>query len=262
MRMMSKWLCSVTTLFTLSGFSAAAETAAVTATVNAPTAFSTFNAQYQIFRAGRKHGNAQRYLHQKDDHYEMGYSSDISWLVFSDKRQEVSTFSVADDGQLRPLHYLMRRSGTGSNRHYEWRLDRQQQQVFTGKNAVLKEVPWQDDWLDPLSYTQQLIQDLRAGKTSFSYQVLNRDANSRQYHYQVEREEMLVLPYGNIRAIRISRQEENSKRQILAWVAPELDYLLVRIWRGEDNVEQFDVQLEQLTWLARSAQSDRLPQAE
>lgn len=220
-------------------------------------AFSTFNADYQVYRNGKSHGTAKRYLHDKTDHYELGYSSDISWLVFSDKRSEISEF-VLEQGQLKPLHYLMKRSGTGANRHYELRLDWQNKQLFTGKKQTLKTIKWQDNWLDPLSYHQQLLLDLKAGKTDFTYEVLNRDGNSRTYHYKVVAEEPLALPYGNIRAIRIARIEENSDKQVLAWLAPELDYMLVRLWRGEDNVEQFDVQLHKLEWLSRPSQSDGL----
>ena len=57
---------------------------------------------------------------------------------------------------------------------------------------------------------------------------------------------MLALPYGNTKTLRIVRTEQNSNKQIYAWVAPELDYMLVRLWSGEDNVEQFDVQLHKL----------------
>lgn len=228
----------------------------------APTKlFSTFNAEYLIYRGGKNHGTAKRYLHFKDSHYEMGYSSDISWLVFSDKRSEVSKFTLEQD-RLKPLHYLMKRSGTGSSRHYELRLDWQNKQLFTGKKQQLKAIDWQDNWLDPLSFHQQLVLDLQAGKTTFSYDVLNRDGNSKTYHYQVIMEEPLALPFGTVRALRIARVEQNSDKQVLAWVAPSLDYMLVRLWRGEDNVEQFDVQLYKLEWLNRQSQTDGLSRAE
>lgn len=258
--MMSRWRRNAAVLFTTFLISTAVSSTAVAESTIESPAFSTFNAEYLIYRGGKSHGKAKRYLHQQADHYEMGYSSDISWLVFSDKRSETSTF-IVQDAQIRPLHYLMKRSGTGSNRHYEWRLDWQQQQVLTGKKAAVKAIPWQDNWLDPLSYHQQLVNDLKAGKTEFSYDVLNRDGNSRTYHYRVELEEPLALPYGNVRAIRIARVEENSEKQVLAWVAPELDYMLVRLWRGEDNVEQFDVQLHKLEWLQRS-EHERLTETE
>ncbi|MDP5207758.1 DUF3108 domain-containing protein, partial [Alishewanella sp. SMS9] len=126
----------------------------------------------------------------------------------------------------------------------------------------LKAIDWQEDWLDPLSYHQQLVLDLRAGKTDFTYQVLNRDGNNKVYHYQVVTEEALALPFGTVRALRIARVEENSDKQVLAWVAPELDYMLVRLWRGEDNVEQFDVQLQKVQWLTPTSTVDGLATTE
>ncbi|WP_445425088.1 DUF3108 domain-containing protein [Alishewanella sp. HL-SH06] len=223
--------------------------------------FTSFNADYLVYRGGKSHGTAKRYLHKKDSHYEMGYSSDITWLVFSDKRSETSTFTL-EQGRLKPSHYKMIRTGTGSNRHYELRLDWQKQQLFTGKKPTLKAIDWQEDWLDPLSYHQQLVLDLRAGKTDFTYQVLNRDGNNKVYHYQVVTEEALALPFGTVRALRIARVEENSDKQVLAWVAPELDYMLVRLWRGEDNVEQFDVQLQKVQWLTPNSTVDGLATTE
>lgn len=266
MRMTQKWrykasLVLSSLLFCSVAAAAQPESPPTADLTPATTSFSTFDAEYLVYRGGKSHGSAKRYLHNKGSHYEMGYSSDISWLVFSDKRSETSEF-LLEQGQLRPLHYLMKRSGTGANRHYELRLDWQKQQLFTGKKQQLKDITWQDNWLDPLSYHQQLVLDLQAGKTEFSYDVLNRDGNSKTYHYKVVQEEPLALPFGTVRALRIARVEENSDKQVLAWVAPELDYMLVRLWRGEDNVEQFDVQLQKLHWLSRHSQAIGLTETE
>ena len=206
---------------------------------------SSFNADYVVYRAGKKHGEANRYLKLTDQGYQLGYSSDISWMIFSDKRRETSDFTI-DNGQIQPLRYILDRSGSGPNRYYELNLNPDTKVLAEGKNRKPKAVEWQDDWLDQLSYQLQLVLDLKAGKTEFSYNVLNRNGNSKLYHYKVVAEEKLPLPYGNINTLRIARIEANSDKQIYAWVAPELDYLLVRLWRGEDNVEQFDVQLHKL----------------
>lgn len=204
-----------------------------------------YQASYLVYRAGKQHGEAKRYLKQTDDGYQLGYSSDISWLIFSDKRSETTNFTVAGN-QIKPHRYVMSRSGTGSDRYYELNLDHKTQTLYTGKSHSPKTTDWQQDWLDPLSYHQQLVMDLREGKTEFHYNVLNRNGDSKTYHYKVVAEEPLALPYGNIKALRIARVEKDSDKQIYAWVAPELDYMLVRLWRGEDNVEQFDVQLHKL----------------
>ncbi|WP_235357703.1 DUF3108 domain-containing protein [Arsukibacterium ikkense] len=210
--------------------------------------FRPFNADYLVYRAGKKHGDANRFLKFSNNRYQMGYSSNISWLIFSDKRLETSEFQLNND-QVQPLHYLMKRQGTGPSRHYELHLDPTKQQLTVGKKRELIANSWQDNWLDPLSYHQQLVLDLRAGKTEFFYDVLNRNGNSKTYHYKVVMEEPLALPYGTLRTLRIARMDDPEK-QVYAWVAPELDYMLVRLWRGEDNVEQFDVQLHKLEWLS------------
>lgn len=206
--------------------------------------FTVFNADYIVYRAGKKHGEAKRFLKPLEQGYLLGYSSDISWFIFSDKRSESSYFTL-NEGQIQPYRYIMSRTGTGSDRYYELNLDQSGQKLATGKEKTLKETSWRDDWLDQLSYQQQLVLDLRAGKTTFSYNVLNRHGDSKRYDYAVVAEETLALPYGELKTLRISRLEDDDK-QIYAWVAPELDYLLVRLWRGEKNVEQFDVQLHKL----------------
>ncbi len=245
MRTKLKWRLLASLLFT-SLLSQSAVTFARDAVSPAPenAQFRPFSADYIVYRAGKKHGEANRYLNFSDGSYQMGYSSDISWLIFSDKRQETSEF-ISRNNQIQPLHYIMKRRGTGPSRHYELHLNPDEQQLMVGKNRELKAGSWQDNWLDPLSYHQQLVLDLRAGKTEFFYDVLNRNGNSKTYHYKVVMEEPLALPYGTVRTLRIARMDDPEK-QVYAWVAPELDYMLVRLWRGEDNVEQFDVQLHKL----------------
>ncbi|WP_237739912.1 DUF3108 domain-containing protein [Rheinheimera nanhaiensis] len=211
----------------------------------APPALASFKADYAVYRAGKQHGTAQRYLKLTEQGYQLGYSSDISWMIFTDKRQETSDFSL-QDGRIQPERYVLQRSGTGPNRYYELNLDPVEKTLSEGKKRTVKQVSWQDDWLDQLSYQLQLVLDLKAGKTEFHYKVLNRNGNAKMYHYKVVAEEILPLPYGRINTLRIARIEQNSDKQIYAWVAPELDYMLVRLWRGEDNVEQFDVQLHKL----------------
>ena len=58
---------------------------------------------------------------------------------------------------------------------------------------------------------------------------------------------MLNCQSGNVEAIKVKRLYDNDKRQALAWFAPEMDYMLVRMWKGEKGVEQFEVQLNSFT---------------
>lgn len=236
-RMMNKWRLTASFFLLFSSLLTAEEPTAV-----ASTQFSTFEASYNVLRSGKKHGEAKRYLKHTEQGYELGYSSDISWLIFEDKRTEQSFFTIKDN-RIHPNRYVMQRSGSGPNRYYELNLNWTTKELRVEKAKKLKSVQWNEQWLDPLSYHNQLTLDLKSGKTEFVYQVLNRHGEERKYSYKVAGEEWLSLPYGKVKTIRIERAGTGADKEVLAWVAPELDYLLVRLWQAEDKVEQFDIQL-------------------
>ncbi len=202
-----------------------------------------FSAKYQVLRSGKVHGEAERYLKPWGQGYELGYKSKISWLIFKDERHERSRF-VLKDGHLQPFFYQLKRWGTGPGRHYELNLDWAKQQLLTGKEKEPKTIEWDKQWLDQLSYHSQLVLELAAGKTEFSFDVLTRHGDPRSYQYKVTGEELLSLPAGQLKTVRVERVGKDLDKQVIAWVAPELDYLLVKLWQAEDKVEQFDVQLQ------------------
>jgi hypothetical protein len=206
-----------------------------------------YTADYIVYRNGKSHGKAQRELLKEPQHYLLRYQSEVSWMIFSDRREEQTRF-LLKGSKVKPIKYTMTRRGTGPGRDYLITMDPAKEELRVGKDQTLKTEPWHDDWLDQLSYHQQLAIDLAAGEREFSYEVLNRSGDAKTYHFRVVTEELLPLPYANVRALRIERVDDDSDRQIYAWVAPELDYLLVRLWRGENNVEQFDVQLHKVNW--------------
>lgn len=221
-----------------------AKNVAVAPSTGQAVGFKPFEANYQIFRSGKKHGEAQRYLKRDGAGYELGYNSKISWLIFKDQRNERSQF-VIEQGRIKPTHYLMQRSGTGPSRHYELSLDWDLKQLKVEKAQTIKKVVWNDQWLDLLSFHGQIVLDLQQGKTNFVYDVLNRHGENRTYKYKVGVEEWLSLPYGKVKALRIERYGQSPDKQVYAWLAPDLDYVLVRLWQSEDDVEQFDVQLSE-----------------
>lgn len=214
-------------------------------------ALTPYIARYKLFRAGEEHGTAERELFVLDSFYRLRYKSSIKWLIFSDERTESSSFKIADN-RVRPLAYKMERTGTGPDRTYNVTFDRENQKIVTRKKRKKskkqpKQATWNENWLDAISYQQQIYMDLKAGHKTFDYFFINRKGVEREYKFKVVGEELLTLPYGNIKAIKVERQYgEKSERQTFAWFAPELDYALVRIWKAKEGVEQFDIQLTEL----------------
>lgn len=210
-------------------------------------------AKYKLFRSGDEHGTAERELSLEGDSYRLQYESSIEWMIFSDERYETSTFLIKNN-RVKPLEYKMERKGTGPDRSYLVTFDRENRQITGPKKRKKKKrydtgsmVKWNSNWLDPISYQQQLYFDLHAGQKEFHYEFINRKGKEHKYNFKLTGKQQLVLPYGTIEAVKVERIYENSERQTIAWFAPELDYALVRIWKGKSGVEQFDLQLQSLS---------------
>jgi len=84
-------------------------------------------------------------------------------------------------------------------------------------------------------------------QTRYIYPVINTSGSIKEYDYQYDGEEELILPYGLIKTIRFKREVKEKERITYAWFAPELDYLLVKLYQMKGRTEQFEAQLSSLT---------------
>ena len=141
----------------------------------------------------------------------------------------------------------MIRTGTGPDKKYEINFDRQTQTVTSNTSDYPLKCQWHDNFQDGISYQVQVREGLKKGKTSFSFPLVDKKGNCRDYDFEVVETEMISLPIGNVEAVKVKRLYDNDKRQALAWFAPEMDYMLVRMWKGEKGVEQFEVQMKSFT---------------
>jgi hypothetical protein len=105
-----------------------------------------------------------------------------------------------------------------------------------------------DGLLDKLSYHLQNRIDLITNpeQKRFVYPVIGSKGTVKNYEYQYDGEEELILPYGLVKTIRLKREVNEKKRITYAWFAPELNYLLVKIYQVKSGAEQFEAQLSEL----------------
>jgi hypothetical protein len=147
-----------------------------------------------------------------------------------------------------PLYYDYQREGTGRDKSYKWRYD------LAGKTAVdLKKnkvinLDFTDGLLDKLSYHLQNRIDLikQPEQKRFLYPVISSKGTIKNYEYQYDGKEELILPYGLVKTIRLKREITEKKRVTYAWFAPELNYLLVKLYQVKAGAEQFEAQLAEL----------------
>lgn len=213
------------------------------------TLITPFTAQYNIIHKGDLVGTGVRelvYLENGDVDY--SYKTDIEWLIFSDSRKEKSILSL-DNGIITPKHYLYERTGTGRDKRVEW-------QFVPEKNQAVCIEESEDDHTINLSFANQLQDKLsyhlqqrlnlikNPMQKQFVYSVIQNSGKTKNYVYEYEGEEELMLPYGTVKAIKFKREVIEKKKITYVWFAPELDYLLVRLYQIKADVAQFEAQLD------------------
>ena len=232
-------LASTLTLFSSTSFAQATDQ---TSKVMVPA----FNANYTILRSSKSVGKATRKLSYLDNGMaKYSYHTDIEWLIFSDTRDEISTVKL-NGNKVTPTNYVFKREGTGRDKYYEWSYDTANGTATDEKKNKTKTIDFPDNIQDSLSYHLQHRLNLisKPEQKQFVYPVIKSSGSLKNYVYQYDGEEEIMLPYGLVKTVKFKREVVEKKRITYAWFAPELDYLLVKLYQIKGDVEQFEAQLE------------------
>src|SRR5699024_12485476 len=108
-----------------------------------------------------------------------------------------------------------------------------------------------DRLFDPLGFFLEALCAVIGGGQSFQYPVI-RKGNSRSQEYLFVYRESVATPLGHFEALVVERVRENPKRQIRLYVAPELDYLLVKIEHQESPMLKIVATLKEMDYALKS----------
>jgi len=208
-----------------------------------------FTAQYSILHKSSPVGTGVRTLeYLGNNQAKYSYHTDIEWLIFSDSRIESSVVEL-NNAKVTPTHYTFKREGTGRDKQFEWTYDVSQSKATDVIKSRTKHIEFPNNIQDKLSYHLQNRLDLinSPKQTHFVYPVISTAGKIKNYVYQYDGEEELMLPYGLVKTIRLKREVVEKKRITYAWFAPELDYLLVKLYQVKAGAEQFEAQLTSVT---------------
>ena len=208
-------------------------------------AIQPFTAKYNLIRSADIVGTATRKLeYLTPEQAKYSYKTDIEWLIFSDNRQETSLVKL-DLHKVTPMQYKFKREGTGRDKSYAWQYNIAENTATNLKEKKELYVDFPINIQDKLSYHLQnrlnLIQ--HPEQKLFVYPVISHSGKVKNYVYQYDGEDDLMLPFGLVKAIRLKREVIEKKKITYAWFAPELNFLMVKIQQIKSGVEQFDAQL-------------------
>lgn len=151
--------------------------------------------------------------------------------------EEISYFDYPEPEQLRPTAYIYKRRGLGRDRDakldFDWEKDRVTNNV--------ENKPWKmkihPGVMDKTSFQVQLQRDLIAGKHENLVYDIADGGRIKQYTFAIVGRETLDTPLGKVDTVKVERTRKDDDRITYAWMAPEYQYLLVRMQQVEDDDE-------------------------
>lgn len=181
-------------------------------------------------------------------------SSNIEGMLGSIREQE--DFHIDAQGDIQPDRYRMKKSFLGIDREEKFDVDPDTRLgIFTRKDQR-RQLTLEAEHLGPVSYQLQLRRDLETAAQAapgasltgkaFSYPVFSR-GKIRDYPFEVLGEEETSTGAGTIPTLKLQRVRDSGKRKTLFWVAPAWNFMIVKIQQREEDGEQYEMVLEQVS---------------
>ncbi|UTF60197.1 DUF3108 domain-containing protein [Gilvimarinus sp. DA14] len=151
--------------------------------------------------------------------------------------EEISYFDWPTEEQLRPTTYIYKRRGLGRDRDAKLKFDWDNGKVTNN----VEDKPWKMDIhpgvMDKMSFQMQLQRDLIAGKHENLVYDIADGGHIKQYTFAIVGRETLDTPLGKVDTVKVERTRKNDDRVTYAWMAPDFQYLLVRMQQEEGGDE-------------------------
>jgi len=108
------------------------------------------------------------------------------------------------------------------------------------------DIPLEGKTLSRIVLQLQIMHDQEKQIASTNYLILDKDALKKITVFPEEFITETSVPFGKFQTIKISHQSENSERLNSLWLAPELNFIPIKISQSINGKTSFEATLTQL----------------
>lgn len=148
------------------------------------------------------------------------------------RHSEVSQFDW-NGCSLVPREYHHDFSGLGIERHSFVEFDWNRKVAIESRGEKRQEIPLVSNAIDALGMAQIARCELRAGYKVFDFPVIYR-GERRDIHFEVAGHERVETPVGTFDTVIVERRYPQRFKRTRVWVAPALDWFMVRFEHVEN----------------------------
>jgi len=210
-----------------------------------------FSASYNLLQKGKKRGSATRILQKlPNNQWQLSISTEAKIFLFKDKREEQSLFEITAD-QLKPLHYQYHVKNSFSKKQTEEYYDWEKKQLKGHNDNFSWDVPLKSPIADPLNYQILIRKKLIEGQKTGTIEIpVSGKGEVRTRVFKILGEEQLSILGKKISTLILSRKVED--RTTLFWMAPQYQYIPVKIYQEENGEEQATLELQEIHTIAKN----------
>jgi hypothetical protein len=196
-------------------------------------ALNPHTAQYELTRNNTLLGSVTIQLsYPGKGSYLYSARTETSGLVAFFRDDEIIETSRGEitGGEVKPLSYRYNHKRKDNPRLVELSFDQQRGEVLNRHADSSWSMNIPGDTQDKFSQQLALMLALADGKNRLKLNVAD-GGRLKTYHYELLQKEPLQLPSGTFNTLKLSRRKGKGKANATYWMAPELQFLPVRIER-------------------------------
>ena len=169
---------------------------------------------------------------------------------------EREDFHMDQRDRIRPDSYKAEKSFFGVKKIENLVVDQTANKAIYTRKEKHRELSTLPNYLGPISYQLQLRRDLEAFAAlptkalsparPFAYKVLSR-GKIKDYAFEILGEEVLDTPLGPLPTFKLQRVRNGGKRKTIFWMAPDWEFLVVKIRQNEKDGEQYEMLIKTAT---------------
>ena len=219
-----------------------------------PGWIAEYTAEYEVRNGGRHLADAVfRVAHDTSGKYTFSSSArarGILRLARPDPAVDWSEFSLVE-GRIVPMLFRYEDGSRKGEDNFSVTFDATSGEVRISGAGGPQTLPFEPGLLDRGSIQVALMRDLGACRLPDSYHYVDDDGLG-EYHFERVEDLPVETGIGTLETVRFSQRREGSSRQTVLWLAPELDYLPVRIEQIRNGEIDTSFALEDVTGIERS----------
>lgn len=211
-----------------------------------PAPLAPYEAEYRVSKGPMTLGRSTTTLKSVTGGWEyrtVAQATGVAKMFVSGDAVERTLLS-SNGHSLRTLRYQRRMPDDDGRARVDFDWDHYQARIDHSEDGALI-VPLSDSTHDPHAAILTVMIALANGNEVPSFSVVEDDGDVSYLDFRVDRDKQIQVPFGSFETVRVTRIRHDKDRKLIAWFAPELDWLPVRIEQIDDGstVASMDLQV-------------------